>query len=72
MKKSDGRHTSPEVQAEKRRIALRMRSAGYKRDEVARLLGVHPSTVGDWCRVARQQGEAAAIAGGQRGAAQAE
>lgn len=67
MKKTDGRHSSPEAQKEKRRIAFRMRSAGYKRAEIAALVGVNESTVGDWYRVARQRGEQAAIQGGQRG-----
>jgi transposase len=68
MEKVDGRHASPEAQEEKRRIAFRMRSAGYKRGEIARLVGVNPGTVGDWFRVAREKGEAAAITGGRRGA----
>jgi len=45
-----------------------MREAGYQRAEIARLVSVHPSTVGDWYRVARKQGEAVAITGGERGA----
>lgn len=68
VKKTDGRHSSPEAQEEKRRIAFRMRAAGYKRAEIANLVGVHESTVGDWYRVARKQSEEAAIQGGQRGA----
>lgn len=68
MEKSDGRHSSAEAQEEKRRIAFRMRAAGYKRGEIARLVAVNPSTIGDWYRVARKKGEAAAITGGQRGA----
>lgn len=63
----DARKLTPEEQREKRTIALRMREQGYTFKAVAEAVGVHARTVAAWAATAKQNGQQAAIAGGQRG-----
>lgn len=68
MKHIDARTLSPAEQKEKRRTALRMRQQGYRFKDIAAALDVHQRTVQEWWSRYQVDGEAPAIAGGQRGA----
>src|ERR1041385_1352977 len=62
----DFRKLAPATQAELRRIAVAMVSAGKTRIEAAEAVGVNRRFVGRWVTAAAQCGEAA-LAGGRRG-----
>ncbi len=46
--KIDARKISTQAQQEKRDIAMRLRDAGMKNIEVAKIVGVHHCTVSQW------------------------
>jgi transposase len=46
--KIDARKISTQAQQEKRDIAMRLRDAGMKNIEVAKIVGVHHYTVSQW------------------------
>ena len=54
--KEDARTLSSEVQAEKRKHAIRMHRKGWQYKEIAELVGVHFETVGKWVRAYRAEG----------------
>ena len=56
MKKIDARKLPPEVQAQMRRQAVRLRKAGKPYKEIAEIVGVYPTTVCKWYRAYEQEG----------------
>ena len=64
--KRDFRTLAPATQAELRRVAVAMVRAGKTRIEAAKTVGVNRRFVGQWVKMAAQDGEAV-LAGGRRG-----
>ena len=64
--KRDFRTLAPATQAELRRVAVAMVRAGKTRIEAAQTVGVNRRFVGQWVKMAAQDGEAA-LAGRRRG-----
>src|ERR687883_964847 len=64
--KRDFRTLAPATQAELRRVAVAMVRAGKTRIEAAEAVGVNRRFVGQWVKMAAQDGEAV-LAGGRRG-----
>lgn len=48
MDKIDARKQSTEIQQHNRDQAIRLHSEGVKRADIARIIGVHTSTLGAW------------------------
>ena len=48
MKKIDARKHSTETQQYNRHLAIRLHLKGKSRQEIAQLVGLHPSTLGAW------------------------
>ncbi|XGV94823.1 MAG: helix-turn-helix domain-containing protein [Leptolyngbya sp. BL-A-14] len=59
MKKPDARLLNPTTQDYLRQQAIRLRKQGKRPGAIATDLGVHRTTVWEWCRQYQQQGEAA-------------
>lgn len=55
--KVDARKLDTAAQQEKRNIAIKMRESGVKNDEVARIVGVHRTTVSEWYRRFKEKGK---------------
>ena len=66
MHKTDSRKLSSEVQQHNREQAIRLHLQGMKRAEIARIVGIHTSTLGAWI-VLYNKGGAEALKLGQRG-----
>src|SRR5690242_2160675 len=64
--KRDFRTLAPATQAELRRVAVAMVRAGKTRIEAAQTVGVNRRFVGQWVKMAAQDGEAV-LAGRRRG-----
>src|SRR4051794_41456810 len=66
--KRDFRTLAPATQAELRRVAVAMVRAGKTRIEAAQTVGVNRRFVGQWVKMAAQDGEAVLAGGGGGGA----
>jgi len=66
MDKIDARKQSTEIQQHNRDQAIRLHSEGVKRAEIARIIGVHTSTLGAWIAL-YNKGGAEALKIGARG-----
>jgi len=66
MQKIDARKLSSEVQQHNREQAIRLHGQGMKREDIAHIVGIHPSTLGAWIAL-YNKGGAEALKLGQRG-----
>lgn len=66
MDKIDTRKQSTEVQQNNRDQAIRLHLDGFSRKDIARIIGIHPSTLGGWIALYNKGGSEALIVG-QRG-----
>ena len=58
MEKIDARSLSTDAQQQLRYQAIRLREDGRTYDEIALVVGVHPSTISGWWQAYRKQGMA--------------
>ena len=56
MEKIDARKLAPEVQQQLRNQAIRLRKSGRKYKEIAEIVGVHFTTVCEWCKRYEREG----------------
>jgi len=56
MEKIDARKLAPEVQQQLRNQAIRLRKSGRKYKEIAEIVGVHFTTVCEWCKRCEREG----------------
>lgn len=59
MEKIDARKLAPVVQQQLRNQAIRLRQSGMKYKEIAEIVGVHFTTVCEWCKRYEREGEKA-------------
>jgi transposase len=66
MLKTDARKRSTEVQQHNREQAIRLHLEGMSREDISRIVGIHPSTLGSWI-AQYNKGGIEALKMGQRG-----